>query len=389
MNGFNCHDIRRAWSIEDLRRMARRRLPRGVFDFFDGGAEDEKTLAANRAAFDRARFVPKVLVDVSRIDTRASILGGEASWPLAIGPTGGTGIGWPGADVATARAAAAFGIPYTLSTVATASIERIAREAPGRHWFQAYILREPEFTMKLVARAQAADYEALMVTVDLPVGGKRERDFRNDYTVPFRPSLRNLADFLSHPAWALRLLRDGVPQMENLAGLAPGSLSPGVIASTVGRNLDSSFDWDRLQAMRDAWPRKLIVKGVCRPEDAERLARLGVDAIVVSNHGGRQLDGAVGSLDALPAVARAVGARAAVFFDSGVRRGGEAVKALALGAKAVLIGRATLYGVSAAGEPGARRALEILTDEFARTMQLCGATRVADIGPELLQPSQP
>ncbi|MDH4191012.1 MAG: alpha-hydroxy-acid oxidizing protein [Betaproteobacteria bacterium] len=378
------NDIARAWNIDELRRMAKRRLPRGVFDFFDGGAEDEKTLAANRAAFDRVRFLPKVLVDVSKIDTRTDLFGVQANWPLAIAPTGAIGIAWPGADVATARAAAAFGIPYTLSTVATTSIERLAREAPGRHWFQLYILRDREFSMKLVARAQAADYEALMVTVDLPVGGKRERDYRNDYTVPFRPSLRNLSDFIAHPAWALRLLTRGVPQMENLAGMAAGSLSPGLIASTVGRNLDASFDWDRLKAMRDVWPRKLIVKGVCRPEDAERLAALGCDAIVVSNHGGRQLDGAVGTLDALSGVVRAVGERAAVFFDSGIRRGGEAVKALALGAKAILIGRATLYGVAAAGEPGARRALEILTDEFVRTMQLCGVTRISEIQPELL-----
>jgi (S)-mandelate dehydrogenase len=379
-------DLSRAWSIEDLRRIARKRLPRAVFDFFDGGAEDETTLAANRAAFERLRLAPRVLVDVSKVDTATEIVGGPAKLPIAIAPTGASGLGWPGADVALARAAAAFGIPYTLSTAANTSIERLASEAGGRLWFQLYVLRDPALAAKLVERAEAAGYEGLMVTVDLPVGGKRERDFRNDFTIPFRATPRNLLDFASRPAWAAALARHGVPKLENLEGYEPKAApgGEGTIASSVGNELDPSFDWDRLKALRDRWPRKLLVKGVARADDAERLAALGCDAVIVSNHGGRQLDGAVATLDALPAVARAVGKRTAVLVDSGVRRGADIVKARALGAQAVLVGRATLFGVSAAGEAGARRALEILADELVRSMQLCGATRVEHIGPELI-----
>ncbi len=374
----------RAWTIDDLRRAAKRRLPRAVFDFIDGGAETEATLRGNRAAFERVRFLPRVLIDVSQVDTTASILGEPSQLPLAIAPTGAVGFGRHGGDIAIARAAAAAGIPYTLSTTATASIEDIARAAPGRLWFQAYVFKRRDFTFGLIERARAADYEALVVTVDLPVGGKRERDLRNDFGVPFRFSHRNLVDFASRPGWALGLLTRGLPVMANLAGLENEAASAAAVASSVGRNMDASFDWDGLKAIRDRWPRKLIVKGVERADDTERLAAMGCDAVIVSNHGGRQLDGAAATLDALPAVARAAGGRMSVLIDGGVRRGGDAVKAIALGAEAVMVGRATLYGVCAAGEPGAVRALEILRDELVRTMQLCGVTRVGAIGPELL-----
>lgn len=376
--------LSRASSIDDLRRLAQKRLPRAVFDFFEGGAEDETTLRDNRAAFGRVRLLPKVLVDVSGVDCRARILGATSSLPMVVAPTGVAGFGWPGADVAIARAAAAAGIPYVLSTAATASIERIAREAPGRLWFQAYILRKRDFTAKLIERARAADYEALMITVDLPVGGKRERDLRNDFAVPFRFTPRNVLDFASHPGWALSMLRHGMPAMENLADFTPEATDAATIASSVGRNYDSSFDWNSLKAIRDAWPRQLVVKGIVRPDDAERAAGIGCDALVVSNHGGRQLDGGIATLDALPPIVAAVGQRMEVLVDGGVRRGVDVVKAVALGAKAVLIGRATLYGACAAGGPGAERALEILRDEYQRAMQLCGAQSIDDLGPDFL-----
>jgi (S)-mandelate dehydrogenase len=379
-------EVIRAFCVDDLRSLAKRRLPRAVFDLFDGGAEDESTMRANAAAFECVRFVPKVLVDVSRVDARSAILGAPANLPIAIAPTGAVGFGWPDGDVAIARAAAAYGIPYTLSTSGTASIERIARAAPGRLWFQAYIFRKREFTMKLIGRARETGYEALMITVDLPVGGKRERDFRNDMSIPFRITRRNFVDFASRPRWALSMLLQGTPVMENLIGYTPEKVSSTGLVSIAGRNYDPSFDWDGLKTIRDAWPRKLIVKGVARPDDAERLAAMGCDAVVVSNHGGRQLDGGLGTLDALPPIVRAVGSRVSVMMDGGVRRGAHVVKALALGAQAVLIGRATLYGVCAAGEPGALRALEILRDEFVRSMQLCGARNVNEIGPDLLTP---
>ena len=373
-----------AYSIEDLRRAARRRLPRAVFDFIDGGAEDELTLGANRAAFERQRLLPRVLVDVSSVDTRTDILGLPARLPIVIAPTGAVGFGWRGGDVALARAAAAFGIPCSLSTSATASIELIADAGPGRRWFQAYFFKDREFTFGLIERARKAGYEALLFTVDLPVGGKRERDFRNHFSVPFRFTPRNVLDFASRPAWALDMLMNGVPTLENLTGLAAPGADAAKIASSVGHNQDASLDWALLRQVRDRWPGKLLVKGVAHPEDAERAVAAGCDGVIVSNHGGRQLDGAIASFDALPAVARAVGGKAAVLMDGGVRRGADVLKALASGAQAVLVGRATLYGVCAAGEAGARRALEILGDELVRTMQLCGARRIADIGPQLL-----
>jgi (S)-mandelate dehydrogenase len=378
--------VLRAWNIEDLRRLAKRRLPRGIFDFFDGAAEDEITLRANRAAFERVRLAPKMLAGVERIDTSTSILGGHSRMPIAIGPTGGIGFGWPFADVGVARAAAQAGIPYTLSTMATASIERIAREAGGRLWFQAYIFADRERTYTLVDRARQFGYEGLMVTVDVPVGGKRERDFRNDFAIRFKFTPRNVLDFASCPLWVLDILRYGMPKLENVAGFAPEARTTAEIASSVGQ-WDADFDWDGLKAMRDRWPGKMLVKGILRADEAERLASMGVDAVVVSNHGGRQLDGAVAGLDALPPIVRAVKGKMSVLVDGGVRRGVDAIKAVALGAEGVMLGRATLYGACAAGEAGAARAIQILRDELVRSMQLSGVRSIADIGPDLIAPS--
>lgn len=380
-------NIAKAYSIEDLRRAAKRRLPRAVFDFFDGGAEDEITLRDNEAAYKRRRLMPKVLKDVSRIDTSALVLGQRAALPMAISPTGAVGFGWRGGDVAIARAAVAADIPYTLSSTATASIESIADQAPGRLWFQAYILRNKPFLAALIERARVADYEALVITVDLPVGGKRERDFRNDFSVPFRFTPKNIWDFMQHPAWLSSILRHGMPVMENLVGLEKQATHATAIASSVGRNYDPSFNWGNLQKIRDSWPRKLIVKGILNPDDAQRVATMGCDAVVVSNHGGRQLDGAVATFDALPAVVRAVDGKIPVLLDGGIRRGSDILKALALGAQGVMLGRATLYGASAAGEAGASRAIAILKDELTRTMQLCGVRQLSEVDSSLVFPS--
>jgi (S)-mandelate dehydrogenase len=374
----------KAFNIEELRLAARRRLPRAVFDFIDGGAEDERTLTDNREAFSKAKFVRRVLVDVSAIDTSSRILGSPSKLPIVIAPTGAVGFGWRGGDIAVARAAAAFGIPFTLSTSATASIEKIAEAAPGRLWFQAYFFKDREYTFGLIERARKAGYDTIMVTADLPVGGKRERDIRNDFSIPFRFTPRNVLDFATRPAWALDMLLRGVPLLENLAGMADGGTDTRNIVSSVGRNQDAALDWEVVKRVRDAWPGKLLIKGVVHPEDAEHAVSVGCDGVIVSNHGGRQLDGELASFDALPGVARAIGGKASVLMDGGIRRGADIVKALARGAEAVMIGRATYYGVCAAGEGGAMRALEILSDELVRTMQLCGTRRVADIGPELL-----
>ena len=374
----------RAFSIEELRRAAKRRLPRAVFDFIDGAAEAERTLRQNRAAFEKVLLKRRVLVGVAQVDTQASILGQPSKLPIAIAPTGAVGFGWRGGDVAVARAAAAFGVPFTLSTSATASIERIAEAAPGRHWFQAYFFKDREYTFGLIERARKAGYDTLMVTADLPVGGKRERDFRNDFSIPFRFTPRNVLDFATRPAWALDMLLRGVPLLENLTGMAVRSTDTRNLVSSVGRDQDAALDWDVIKRVRGAWPGKLLVKGVVDPRDAEIALSAGCDGVIVSNHGGRQLDGEIGAFDALPGVVRAVGGKAAVLVDGGIRRGSDVFKAVAAGAQAAMIGRATYYGVCAAGEAGARRALEILQDELVRTMQLCGTRSVAEIGPDLL-----
>jgi (S)-mandelate dehydrogenase len=374
----------RFYSIEDLRQHAKKRLPKAVFEFFDGGAEDELTLKQNIEAFKALRFIPKALHDVSKIDYSSKILGSLSNMPCAIAPTGAVGFGWRGGDVAIAKAAAQFNIPYCLSTTATASIEEIANQAPGRHWFQAYILKDKDLFEKLIQRAKDADYEALMITVDLPVGGKRERDYRNDFKIPFQYTVKNCLDFSSRPLWAIAMLVHGVPKLKNLIGLESDNQQSIQLASSVGKNYDPSFDWDRLSQVREKWPKKLIIKGVLNPSDAARLEKMGCDAIVVSNHGGRQLDGAIATMDALPAILDVIQKRIPVYLDGGVRRGSDIVKAIACGADGVLLGRATLFGAIAAGEAGARRALEILEDELIRTMQLCGVKNLSEIDSFLL-----
>lgn len=376
-----------ALSIADLRALARRRLPRFVFEFIDGGAEDEVTLARNRAGFEAIGLLPRVLVDVSGPSLATPILGAPSAAPMVVSPMGSCALGWPDADVAIARAAAAHGIPYTLSTMATTSLETLARRVPGRLWFQLYVLRDRALTASLVDRADAAGYEALVVTVDLPTGGKRERDLRNGITVPLRLGPAQLLQMLARPGWTVRTLRQGSPRYENVRDLAPADGEAGLtIAAKVGQMLDAAFTWDDLARLRDRWPRRLVVKGVQHPEDADRLAAMGVDCVWVSNHGGRQLDGAAAAVDALPAVARAVRGRAEVMIDSGIRRGVDVVKALALGADFVAFGRPALFGACAGGERGAHRAMAILVEETERAMKLCGMPGTAAIDAALLGP---
>lgn len=379
--------LSRALSIADLRRIAMRRLPRSVFEFIDGGAEDELTLAGNRAAFERLRIVPRVLVDVSTPELQTEIVGQPAAAPFVIAPMGCCALVWPDADLAIARAASAHGIPFTLSTMATISIERMADAVQGRLWFQLYVFRDRAMTDSLVDRANSAGYEALVVTVDLPAGGKRERDLRNGISVPLRLTGRHLVEGITHPGWALRMLRGGLPKFENVRGLLGDDSAGLTIAARVGQNLDAAYDWDGLARLRERWPRKLLVKGVAHPADAARMVSLGVDGIWVSNHGGRQLDGAIASADALPRVAAEVQGKAALLIDSGVCRGIDALKARALGAQAVAIGRAALFGASAGGEAGVRRALEILTGELALAMKLSGVSTLKSVDHSILSAS--
>ncbi|AWB32791.1 alpha-hydroxy acid oxidase [Orrella marina] len=379
----------RAHCVEDFWPLARGCLPRSIYDFFDGAAEDELALTRNRDRWRQITLGPKVLVDVKKVDLSCEIIGGHSPMPLAVAPTGGVGFGRHGGDIAIARAAATMGIPYTLSTSATASIEQIALAAPGRLWFQAYILSDKDELQRLIDRAFSADYEGLMITVDLPVGGKRERDLHHQLSFPLKFTPRNVLGFAARPAWALRMLTQGVPVMENLKEMQRRSASTvRKSTSSVGKHYDPSFNWNDLQKIRDGWKRKLIVKGVVRPDDAVRLVEMGIDAVIVSNHGGRQLDAAPATCDALPGIVRAVNGRVPVLVDGGIRRGVDVVKARAMGAQGVLVGRATLFGALAAGEPGAIRALEILQDEAARAMRLSGITRIEDIDSSLLFTSE-
>jgi (S)-mandelate dehydrogenase len=321
---------------------------------------------------------------VSQVSLEAELLGQKSALPLAIAPTGGIGAGRARAEVMLARAARARGIPFTLATPSKVTLEEVAKEAGGRLWFQLYVVRDRAFREKLVARAKDAGYEALLVTVDLPVSGKRERDPRNGFITPYKPNWRNSWDVMGKPAWLLDIARHGLPGMANFEGYRFSSSDAVDIATAVGREMDASFGWEDLKRLRGLWPGKFLVKGVERPDDAERAVAAGCDGIVVSNHGGRQLDGAAATLDALPAIAAAVGSKAAVLVDGGVRRGVDILKARALGAQGVLAGRAPLFGVMAGGEPGAQRALEILATEFERAMRLCGARSVAEIRPDLV-----
>lgn len=376
--------LAQALSIADLRAIARRRLPRAVFDFIDGGAEDEVSLRENRAAFERVRLLPRVLNDVSNPSLATTLAGKPTAAPIVVAPMGSCVLAWPQADIAIARAAAALGIPYTLSTMSTTSIERMAAAVQGELWFQLYVLKEREFNDKLVARAQAAGYGALVVTVDLPAGGKRERDLRNGITVPLRLHLRQVLGAMTHPRWAFQMLRSGLPQFENVRGYMGRENSANLtIAAMVGQSLDAAFGWEDLARLRERWKGRLWVKGVEHPADAARLAHIGVDGIWVSNHGGRQLDGAAAPADALPAIAAALGGRASILVDSGVRRGVDILKAAVLGAQAVAIGRGVLYGAAAGGEAGARRALQILVDELRLAMMLSGVRSFGDATREL------
>lgn len=374
-------DYRDAINIDELRAIARRRLPRFVFDYVDGGAEDEATLAGNRGAFERLRFRPRTLVDVSARDLSAPLLGARSALPVVVGPTGLNGLSWRDGDMELARAAADAGVPFAMSTVSMNFIEDVARKANGRHWLQAYVFSERAITEALMRRAREADFECVVLTSDFPVAGKRERDWRTGLLPAQRFTLATKLDMLMHPHW-LATVATRRPRFVNVER----ELGPGRdVNAFVGHNMfDPAFRWDDLRRFRDLWPRKLLLKGVLRADDAERAVAAGLDGIVLSNHGGRQLDSAIAGLEALPEVVRTVGGRASVLVDGGVRRGGDIAKALALGAEGVLLGRAPVYGLAAGGRAGVARALAILADEFDRTLALTGCRDVAGLTPDLI-----
>jgi isopentenyl diphosphate isomerase/L-lactate dehydrogenase-like FMN-dependent dehydrogenase len=371
-----------AYDIADLRELARRRLPKGVFEFFDRGNGDEVAITNNRAAFERIKLEPHMLVDTSRRSLATTLFGKPLTMPLVVGPTGSAGLAWHEGELALARASKSAGIPYTLATGSMTSLERVAAEAGGKLWFQVYMWPDRAASHALIERARVAGYEALVVTVDTPVTPWREYNLRNGMTVPFRFTRRNVIDVALHPRWLAGvllkyLLTTGMPRYENY----PTQMKTKITALPMGRSMmvTDSLTWDDLREIRKLWPHALMVKGILRAEDARRAADCGADGVIVSNHGGRAVDSTRAPITILPDVVDAVGSRATVIVDSGFRRGADVVKALALGANAVMIGRATLYGTAAAGEAGAARAIEIYRDEIDRLLALIGCPDIAEL----------
>jgi L-lactate dehydrogenase (cytochrome) len=376
--------LARSATVEDLRQIARRRLPRGVFDYIDGGAEDELAMAANTTAYRRLTFTPRVLRDVSEVDVSSSLLGRKLTYPLVLAPTGFTRIANPDGELAVARAAKRAGLPYALSTLGTRSIEEVAEVGSDRLWFQVYTWRDRDLVADLVKRAANSGYEALCLTVDTAVLGRRERDVRRGFTLPPKIGISTLLDGIIHPGWSWAFLTSEPIVFANVAGNA--SVGDGTdaisLAEYVGGQFDPALSWDDVDWFRGRWDGPLVLKGIQSVEDARIAADRGVDAIAISNHGGRQLDSVPATLDLLPSIAEAVGGRTEIICDGGVRRGSDIVKALALGANAIMAGRPYLYGLGAAGEAGVDQVLSNFASEMERTMALIGCTRVDELNPE-------
>jgi L-lactate dehydrogenase (cytochrome) len=372
--------LRRCVTIEDLQHAAWRRWPKSVRGYVEGGADGEVSLARNRAAYEGLGLVPSPLRDVTDVDLRSSVLGGDSALPFALAPTGYTRMMHPAAEGAVARAARDAGVPYIMSTMATTRLEDVARDVGGDLWFQLYVWRDRGLVRDLLERAKASGYRALMLTVDTPVAGLRVRDVHSGFTIPPQLSASTVLDMARHPLWCARLLAGPAITMANFAPEV--GRSPEGLMEFAAKQFDPSVTWDDLAWIRGLWSGPLMVKGLVSAPDAARAVEVGVDAVVLSNHGGRQLDQVVVPLQMLPAVRDRVGDRIQVFVDSGIRRGSDIAVALALGADAVLVGRPYLYGLGAAGERGVAAAISMLGDELRRAMTLMGVTSVAQLRAE-------
>lgn len=380
-----------AYNIHDLRGIAQQKLPKGLFEFVDRGTEDEVSLRNNRAVFERIRLKPRMLVNVEKRSLETTLYGVAHKMPLVVAPTGVAGLLWHEGEIALARAANDAGIPFTLATGSMTPMEKVAKEAGGELWFQLYMWPDRNLSYQLVERARQAGFKALVVTVDGVVSGNREFNLRNGFTVPFSFNRRNVTDVLMHPGWlttvlAKYLMTTGMPRYENY----PSEIKYKVTARPMGRSQmkNETLNWDDLKHLRSIWPHKLMVKGLLHPQDAEYAVANGADGVIVSNHGGRNLDGAIAPLEALPDIVSAVGKRVTVLIDSGFRRGSDVVKALALGAHAVQIGRPGLYGIAAGGQPGAELAFKIFREEISRVMALLGCNSVAQLDRGFLQEAE-
>ena len=369
-----------AASVDDLRRIAKRRLPGGVFDYIDGAAEDERTLAANQEAFARTTFRPRVLRGVPKVDTGSTVLGAPLAFPLVLAPTGFTRIADPEGELAVARAAERAGLPYTLSTLSTRSIEEVRAVSDGRLWFQVYAWRDRGLVREMIERAAAARYEALVLTVDTAVLGRRERDVRRGFSLPPTIGPRTVVDGVLHPSWTLAFVRSEPIRFANVVGRDVGDgASPVTLSDYINTQFDPGLSWADVEWLRSVWSGPIVLKGIQTVEDAVIAADHGVEAIALSNHGGRQLDGAPAILPLVAPVADAVGGRTEIICDGGVRRGSDIVKAVAAGATAAMAGRAYLYALGAAGERGVDRMLDWFAKDIARTLSLLGAASIAEL----------
>lgn len=373
-----------AINFDDLRKLAKRRLPRIAYDFIEGGLEDEHGLARNEDAFRRRQLVPRYGIDVATIDQSTALFGRTYSGPIGIAPTGLAGLFRRGGDLMLAEAAKSANVPFIMSGASTGLIEDLGRLAPEHGWYQLYPARDRKISEDMVRRARDAGLSTLVITVDVPTNSKRERNLRNGFGRPLRLSVKSKLEACLHPAWLADYLRHGVPAFSNWQRYAPAGASADAVAEFVASQMPTPVTWQDIEAVRRAWPGTLVLKGIMHPEDAKRALTIGVDGIMVSNHGGRQLDRAPAPIEVLPAINAAVGDRMTLMFDSGIRRGSDAITALCLGAKYVFVGRATLYGVTAGGCAGATRALAIFRDEIERTMMQMGAPDIRSLGPQWL-----
>ena len=379
--------LARAVSVADLRRLARRRLPRGVFDYLDGGAEDERTLAANAAAFAQVGFRPRVLREVDSVHLASTLLGAPVAYPLVLAPAGFIRLLHPEGELAVARAAERAGLPYTLSTLSTCAIEEVRAVSDGRLWFQVYAWRDRGLVKEMVSRAAGARYDALVLTVDTPVLGRRERDLRRGFALPPAIGPRTFLDGALHPWWTLAFLRSEPIRFANVVGREVGdAASPVKISDYIHTQFDPALSWSDVEWLRAQWDGAIVVKGIQTVEDAVIAADLGVSAVALSNHGGRQLDGAPATLRLVAPVADAVAGRTEIICDGGVRRGSDIVKAVAAGATACMAGRAYLYGLAAGGELGVDRVLRWFRDDMVRTMSLIGVPEIGGLDRSAIDP---
>ncbi len=367
-------------NIEDLRRHYARRTPRMFYDYAESGSWTEQTFRENTSDFQHIHLKQRVAVDMSGRTTRGRMIGEEVAMPVALAPVGLTGMQSADGEIKAARAAEKFGVPFTLSTMSICSIEDVAEHTTRPFWFQVYTLKDDDFMRRLIERAKAANCSAIVVTVDLQVLGQRHKDIKNGLSAPPKLTPRSIANLATKIPWGLEMLRTKRRSFGNIVGHAKGVTDPSSLSAWTAEAFDVSLDWKRIAQFKAWWGGKLIVKGIMAPEDARRAVEIGADAIIVSNHGGRQLDGAVSSIRMLPAIMDAVGDDVEVHLDSGIRSGQDVLKALALGAKGTYIGRAFTYGLGAAGEAGVTRALEIIHKELDVTMALCGETDVGNLG---------